>query len=156
MSEALQLVDADAHVNPPATFWDDYLPRKFAGRGPKIEAGAPGEPHDWVVFEGSRKPLNILSSVVKQGRDFRPTGRQSDLQAGTWEPSARLEDMARDGVARAVLFGGGPLGTSDNDLYLASFQAYNHWLADFCSYDPKRLVARPTCRCRTSTNRSLC
>jgi predicted TIM-barrel fold metal-dependent hydrolase len=140
MSAAMQLVDADAHVNPPATFWDDYLPAKFAGRGPRIEEGAPNETHDWVVFEGSRKPLNLLSTVVGQGRSFKPVGRRSDVKAGSFEPAARLGDMDQDGVNTAVLFGGGPLGTADNDLYLASFEAYNRWLADFCKYDPRRLV----------------
>ena len=140
MTSVPQLVDADAHVNPPATFWDDYLPKRFAGRGPKIEEGQPDEVHDWVVFEGTRKPLNIMSSTVKLGRDFRPNGRRSDVQDGSWQPAARLEDMVRDGVSRAMLFGGGPLGTADNDLYVASFDAYNRWLADFCSYDRKRLI----------------
>jgi predicted TIM-barrel fold metal-dependent hydrolase len=138
--QAYELIDADAHVNPPPTFWDDYLPKAFADRGPRIEEGSADEGHDWVVFEGSRKPLNILSSVTGQGRNFRPVGRRSDIQAGSWEPAARLEAMSRDGVARAVLFGGGPLGTADNDLYLASFGAYNGWLADFCHHDPKHLV----------------
>lgn len=140
MSEATRLIDADAHVNPPPTFWDDYLPGNLAGRGPQIEEGTPDEGHDWVVFEGSRKPLNILSSVVKQGRSFRPNGRRSDIQAGSWEPAARLSDMTQDGVDTAVLFGGGPLGTADNDLYIASFTAYNRWLADFCSHAPDRLI----------------
>jgi len=139
-SPAGQLIDADAHVNPPATFWDDYLPAAFSGRGPRIEEGAADEDHDWVVFEGSRKPLNLLSNVVAQGRSFRPTGRHSDIQAGSWEPAARIADMSRDGVSRAALFGGGPLGSADNDLYLASFGAYNHWLADFCHYDQDRLI----------------
>lgn len=140
MGQTLQLVDADAHVNPPATFWDDYLPAKFAGRGPRIEEGAPNETHDWVVFEGSRKPLNLLSSTVGMGRNFKPVGRRADVLVGNFEPAARLEDMAKDGVDTAVLFGGGPLGTADNDLYIASFEAYNHWLADFCQYDAKRLI----------------
>jgi predicted TIM-barrel fold metal-dependent hydrolase len=140
MAQTHQLVDADAHVNPPATFWDDYLPAKFSGRGPRIEEGAPSESHDWVVFEGSRRPLNLLSSVVGQGRNFKPVGRRADVRAGSFEPAARLEDMGKDGVDIAVLFGGGPLGTADNDLYIASFEAYNRWLADFCKYDPKRLV----------------
>jgi predicted TIM-barrel fold metal-dependent hydrolase len=139
-SQPLELVDADAHVNPPATFWDDYLPAAFAGRGPRIEEGTPDEDHDWVVFEGVRKPLNIMSSVTGQGRAFRPTGRRADIQSGSWEPAARLDDMARDGVSRAALFGGGPLGTRDNDLYVASFGAYNRWLADFCHHAPGRLV----------------
>ena len=139
-AQPLELVDADAHVNPPPTFWDDYLPAAFAGRGPQIEEGGPDEEHDWVVFEGTRKPLNVLSSVVGQGHSFRPVGRRSDVQSGSWEPSARLKDMARDGVSRAVLFGGGPLGARDNDLYIASFGAYNRWLADFCSHAPGRLI----------------
>lgn len=140
MSNVTRLIDADAHVNPPPTFWDDYLPAGFAGRGPQIEDAGPGDAHDWVVFEGSRKPLNILSSVVKQGANFRPNGRKSDIQAGSWEPSARLADMASDGIDTAVLFGGGPLGTTDNELYIASFTAYNRWLADFCAHAPDRLV----------------
>jgi predicted TIM-barrel fold metal-dependent hydrolase len=140
MGQTLQLVDADAHVNPPATFWDEYLPAKFAGRGPRIEEGAPDETHDWVVFEGSRKPLNLMTSTVGMGRNFKPVGRRSDVLVGNFEPAARLGDMEKDGVDTAVLFGGGPLGTTDNDLYLASFEAYNRWLADFCKYDPKRLV----------------
>lgn len=139
-SQAIELIDADAHVNPPPTFWEDYLPKSLADLGPKIEEGTAQEDHDWVVFEGTRKPLNVMSSVVAQGRNFRPNGRRADVQAGSWEPTARLVDMERDGVSRAVMFGGGPLGTANNDLYIASFAAYNHWLADFCSHDPKRLI----------------
>jgi predicted TIM-barrel fold metal-dependent hydrolase len=140
MGQPVQLVDADAHVNPAPGFWEEYLPRKFAGRGPKFEAGGPDDKHDWLVFEGQRKPINLLSAVSGQGSKFKPTGKAEQVRAGNWEPAARLEDMDRDGVQTAVMYGGGPLGTADNDLYLASFEAYNHWLADFCSYDPKRLV----------------
>lgn len=136
----MQLIDADAHVNPAPTFWDEYLPKQFAGRGPKWEPGSSEDDHDWLVFEGTRKPLNLQSAVSGQGRKFRPTGRADLLRAGNWEPAARLADMDQDGVTTAVMFGGGPLGTSDNELYLASFDAYNRWLADFCAYDPKRLV----------------
>lgn len=134
------LVDADAHVNPAPTFWDEYLPKKFAGRGPKWEPGGPDDKHDWMVFEGVRKPLNLQSATSGQGRQFRPTGKQELLRAGNWEPAARLADMDQDGVETAILYGGGPLGTADNELYLASFDAYNRWLADFCAYAPKRLA----------------
>ena len=39
-----------------------------------------------------------------------------------------------------MLFGGGPLGTANNELYKASFDAYNRWLADFCAHAPKRFA----------------
>ena len=48
--------------------------------------------------------------------------------------------MDTDGIDAAVLFGGGPLGTMNSELYIASFEAYNTWLWDFCAADRKRLV----------------
>lgn len=134
------LIDADAHVSTPPMFWKDYLPKGLAEKAPRIEEGKPDETHDWLVFEGKRTPLNVQNSTVAQGRKFRPTGRQSDISHGTWEPAARLKDMDADSVETAVLYGGGPLGTADNELFLASFEAYNHWLADFCAHAPKRLA----------------
>lgn len=136
----MELIDADSHVNPAPTFWDDYLPKKFAGRGPKFVPGGPDDQNDWMEFEGRRKPINFLSAVSGQGKKFRPNGKLDLLRAGNWQPASRLEDMDKDGVSTAVMYGGGPLGTADNELYLASFDAYNRWLADFCSYDPQRLV----------------
>lgn len=59
----MQLVDADAHVNPIPTFWDDYLPKKFAGRGPKFVAGGPDDKTDYMEFEGTRRPINVQSAT---------------------------------------------------------------------------------------------
>lgn len=137
---AYPLIDADAHVNPPPTFWRDYLPKDLASLSPAVEPGGPNDSHDWVVFEGSRKPLNVLSSVAGRAKEFKAEGRESDIRKGSWEPAARLVDMDADGVTTAVMFGGGPLGTANNDLYIASFDAYNRWLADFCAYDRKRFA----------------
>jgi predicted TIM-barrel fold metal-dependent hydrolase len=140
MNTSKMVIDADAHVNPPPVFWDEYLPSKFRGRGPQIEVGSASEGHDWVVFEGARKPLSVLASVAGQGSNHKILGRLAELDVGGYEPRRRLNDMETDGVDTAVLFGGGPLGSADNELFLESFQAYNRWLADFCSYDKKRLV----------------
>jgi predicted TIM-barrel fold metal-dependent hydrolase len=137
MTAMMDVIDADTHVNPPATFWDDYLPSKLKGKGPQIE---PGEPHDWVVFEGTRKPLVVAQSVAGQGREHKMMGRVTDMVQGSWDPASRLKDMAADGIPRAVLFGGGPLGTADAELFIESFSAYNRWLADYCSYDRKALI----------------
>ena len=44
----------------------------------------------------------------------------SEMRAA-WKPEQRLGDMDLDGVEAAVLFGGGPLGSSNSELYIASF-----------------------------------
>ena len=132
------IVDADAHVNPSHDMWVDYLPEHLREFAPKIEHG---EDCDYVVFEGRRRKVNLIAAQAgRKGKDFKMHGRVSEARTGGWMPKARLEDMDTDGIDTAVLFGGGPLGTSNQELYKASFAAYNNWLADFCATDPKRLV----------------
>ena len=133
----LNLVDADAHVDPPYDMWHEYLPPDLRGLGPQIEEG---EEHDWIVFEGKRRPLRMINNQAgRKGKDFKMFGKKSEMRAA-WLPEQRLTDMDTDGIEAAVMFGGGPLGTSNSELYIASFEAYNRWLWDFCATDRKRLV----------------
>ncbi|KMS51647.1 hydrolase [Novosphingobium barchaimii LL02] len=138
MTRANPIVDADAHVNPSHDMWADYLSEPFREMAPQIEHG---EDCDYIVFEGRRRKLNLISAQAgRDGKDFKMHGRAADARAGGWMPKARLDDMDSDGIDTAVLFGGGPLGTTNNELFLASFEAYNRWLADFCAYAPSRFA----------------
>jgi predicted TIM-barrel fold metal-dependent hydrolase len=132
-----RLVDADAHLDPPYEMWRQYLPSHLRELAPYIEEG---ETHDWICFEGERRPLRMISNQAgRAGKDFKMVGKRSEQRA-VWLPEQRLADMDTDGVVAAVLFGGGPLGTRNSELYIASFEAYNRWLSDFCATDRKRLV----------------
>jgi predicted TIM-barrel fold metal-dependent hydrolase len=131
------IVDADAHIDPPYEMWKDYLPAALADKGPYIEHG---DEHDWIVFEGKKRPVMMISNQAgRKGEDFKMVGRREEMRP-VWLPQTRLEDMTTDGMDAAVLFGGGPLGTADNELYTASFDAYNRWVWDFAGADRKRLV----------------
>ena len=132
-----RIVDADAHIDPPHTFWKDYLPARLSALAPTIEEG---DEHDWVLFEGRRRPMVLLNNQAgREGKDFKVKGKLSDLQEVS-RTTTRLAAMDEDGIEAAVLFGGGPLGTMNSDLYIESYRAYNRWLADFCSAAPKRLT----------------
>lgn len=132
-----RIVDADAHIDPPYEMWKDYLPASLADRAPRIEHG---DEHDWIVFEGNKRPVYMLSNLAgKDGKEYKMKGRRAEMRP-VWLPETRLEDMDTDGMDAAVLFGGGPLGTADAELYTASFDAYNRWVWDFCSAERKRLV----------------
>jgi predicted TIM-barrel fold metal-dependent hydrolase len=132
-----RIVDADAHVNPPPTFWSDYLPKHLRELAPQLEHG---EDADYIVFEGKRKKLNLLSDQAgRKGEDFKMSGRLSDMRGGGWLPDERLKDMDKDGMDAAILFGGGPLGTANSELFIESYRAYNRWLSEFCAYDRGRL-----------------
>ena len=133
----LRVIDADAHLDPPYEMWKDYLPAGLRDLGPKIVAG---DEHDWIEFEGARRPFTMINNQAgRDGKNFKMKGRLSDVRPG-WLPEVRLGDMDTDGIDAAVMFGGGPLGTRNTELYIASFEAYNRWLADFCKTDSRRLV----------------
>jgi len=131
------IVDADAHMDPPYDMWKDYLPSHLKDRAPVIEHG---EENDWIVFEGNRRPVMMINNQAgRQGKDFKMVGRLSDLRS-TWDAKTRLADMDADGMTASILFGGGPLGSFDNELYIASYEAYSRWVKDFCSVAPNRLI----------------
>lgn len=134
---AHRIVDADAHIDPPYEMWQEYLPAHLRALAPYIEEG---EEHDWIVFEGNKRPVKMINNQAgKAGKEYKMFGKRSE-QRPVWRPEVRLEDMDTDGIDAAVLFGGGPLGTSNPELYIASFDAYNRWLWDFCGEDRNRLV----------------
>ena len=131
------LIDADAHIDPPADMWKDYLPSHLKDRAPAIEHG---DDADYIVFEGNRRPVIMINNQAgREGKNFKIKGRLAE-QRKVWDPATRLADMDTDGIETAILFGGGPLPTFDNDLYIASYEAYSRWVMDFCSAAPKRLV----------------
>jgi predicted TIM-barrel fold metal-dependent hydrolase len=130
-------VDADAHIDPPYEFWADYLPAHLRELAPRIEEE---DDCDYVVFEGKRRPVLMINNQAgRDAKDYKMKGKISE-QRDARSPSKRLADMDLDGIDSAVLFGGGPLGTMNSELYIASFEAYNRWLSDFCAADRRRLI----------------
>jgi predicted TIM-barrel fold metal-dependent hydrolase len=132
-----RLVDADAHIDPPYEFWKDYLPAHLREFAPRIEEE---DDCDYIVFEGKRRPVLMINNQAgRDAKNYKMKGKISE-QRDARSPAKRLADMDLDGIQAAVLFGGGPLGTMNSELYIASFEAYNRWLWDFCGSDRKRLV----------------
>jgi predicted TIM-barrel fold metal-dependent hydrolase len=132
-----QIVDADAHIDPPHDMWKDYLPNDLKALAPVIDHAEDG---DYIVFEGNRRPFMMINNQAgRTGKDFKMKGRLAD-QRKVWDPATRIADMDTDGMDVAILFGGGPLGSFNNDLYIASYEAYSRWVMDFCSVAPNRLI----------------
>ena len=69
--------------------------------------------------------------------------RFEDLHRGGWDPEARLADQDRDGVAAEVIYptvGMVLCNHRDFDYKKACFDAYNRWIAEYCSTHPERLL----------------
>jgi len=131
------IFDADAHIDPPYDMWKDYLPSSLKDKAPVIEYG---DEVDYILFEGDRKPVRMISNQAgREGKNFKMVGKLSE-QRNTYDPAKRLADMDLDGIDMALMFGGGPLGTFDNELYIASFEAYSNWVNDWAAAAPDRLL----------------
>ncbi|MET0239040.1 MAG: amidohydrolase family protein [Sphingobium sp.] len=132
-----RIVDADAHIDPPYDMWQSYLPAHLRPLAPIIEEG---DEVDYILFEGNRRPVRMINNQAgRTGKDYKMVGKLSEQRA-VWDPATRIADMDADGMDAAVLFGGGPLGTSNDELYMASYEAYQNWVMDFASIDKRRLV----------------
>ena len=129
-------VSADSHVVEPFDLWTERIDRAFLDRAPHVEARDDGV--NCFYMEGRRpQPIRPL------GTPFAMWGKQEEEgRRGGWDPAARIEDMAIDGILAEVLYPSMALvifGMEDPALQAACFRAYNNWLADFCAGSPKRL-----------------
>jgi predicted TIM-barrel fold metal-dependent hydrolase len=133
------VVDADVHVTPPPQMWKEYLSPQFRDQAPTVETEGDV---DYIVFEDQRRQVHLMQSQAGRKTDeYKNVGKFSDMRLGGWQAEKRIEDMDRDGMDKAVLFGGGPLQTGNLDLFFDSFDAFNRWQSDFCAHDPKRLFS---------------
>jgi uncharacterized protein len=144
-----KLISADSHVNPRTEMWAEYLAPEFRAVAPRVERT---DEADFEVFEGKRKPIASLSSVGgRRPEEYTSAIRRFDeVRPGGWDPAERLKDQDIDGVQAEVLFGAvgdAPLASADPRLTRASFTAYNHWLSDFCSENPARLIGLAVIPC---------
>lgn len=95
------------------------------------------------------EPLDLWQTrLPERFRDqaIQPRGEYGSgfyARAGGYEPEARLEDMARDGIAAEVLY-----PTFGKDMYArdkapelaeACARVYNDWMIEFCRHAPDRL-----------------
>ena len=138
--------DADAHVIEPPWIWTDYAPRALHDRVPHLERRGESE---WLVCDGEDLfAIGRLGGLARGERALRVTDAALD---GSWDASIvpgayrvpeRLEAMATDGVARALLY---PtvamtlLSIADVELRRVLLAAYNRWIADLCAEQPDRL-----------------
>src|SRR5437588_2718649 len=145
-SSGLTVVDGDGHVvEPPdlwqsrmdASRWGDWIPRVDPGDGTLYVGGE--------VRGGGPETLERVSALsgiplaeVQAG--FEQTAASLSRRGG-FDPTARLEDMARDGLDAAVIYPTSglffapldPIAAVRNPEFALDCQrAYNDWLAEYC------------------------
>lgn len=138
-----RLISADGHLNEPRDVWTSRVASKYVDSVPKVESLEQGDawvmpgldyaiPFGWGATAG-RHPSNLLQWC-----------RYEDINPGSYDPKARVEEMAEDGVDAELLFGSNypsayVSNCADEDLHHEMVRAYNDFMSEFCSFAPERL-----------------
>jgi predicted TIM-barrel fold metal-dependent hydrolase len=142
----LRMISADSHVVEPADLWTKRIDARFKDRAPRVVSKSGDLEGDLFVCE-ELPPIPVASLAVAGVDEGEYPEKMfagyENVPRGGWDPAARLEDQDTDGVDAEVLYtsiGMAMYGLEDGELRAAIFRAYNDWVADFCSYEPKRFA----------------
>jgi predicted TIM-barrel fold metal-dependent hydrolase len=136
-----RIVSADSHMLEPPDLWTTRLEKKFRDQAPHVEDNEKGS---YFVAPGLKpSPVSLGFGAGRSGQELKEHFKKGFKAAppGGWDPVARVKDQDIDGVMAEVLYTtyGMPLfNLPDPELQRACFKAYNDWLAEFCSHNPKR------------------
>jgi predicted TIM-barrel fold metal-dependent hydrolase len=142
-----RIVDADGHVLEHPTAMVKYIDAKYRDRCWHFETDAAGT--EWLHFDGRKRLGNGMSlagaggmTLAERERALKGEYRYTEIRSGAFDPAARLRELGVDDIEQAVVYPTNFLGISsltDHDFAEAQARAYNRWVAEYCSYSPKRL-----------------
>src|SRR5262245_31267136 len=143
---AYRIISGDSHFVEPPDMWAERIDKKFHDRAPHTVRGHGGQEGEFFVCEnispvpvagffGSGKSAEELPAHRKRGFEVAPKS--------VWDPAERLKEQDADGVSAEALYtsmGMLLFGLDDAELRAACFHAFNDWAAEYCSYNPQRLI----------------
>ena len=141
------IVSADSHVVEPADLWVTRMDKRFRDRAPQVKADPQNGGLASLFIEGGRPfPISAFGASGRSGeelKNFERTAGYEQVHRGAYDPTERISAQEEDGVEAEVLYTslGMPMfGLRDAELQRECFRAYNDWLAEYCSHNPKRLI----------------
>jgi predicted TIM-barrel fold metal-dependent hydrolase len=142
----LRVISSDSHVMEPADLWATRLDARYRDQAPCVVANDDGPGFSFVAPGLGRQPVAGAFAAGKSGDDYKEhleNAGYDSAHPGGWDPAARLEAQATDGVEAEVLYttlGMRLYPIKDADLQRHCFAAFNDWLVEYSSYAPTRLL----------------
>ncbi|MHB8328092.1 MAG: amidohydrolase family protein [Acidimicrobiales bacterium] len=134
------VVDADGHVIEPADLWDRYLDPTFLGVRPTCDPDSTS-----IEVLGHKMPRSYGSSDYRKHLTEMWDEKYAVPKARGYDAQSHIDSMDKEGIDVMVLFPSrglyaAAIGDMDGRIAAAMCSAYNRWLADFCAFNPERLV----------------
>jgi len=140
------IISADSHIMEPPDTYSARIDRKYKETAPHVIWDE--KRGDTYVVEGMKEtvPMGLIAAAGKSAEELAGAASHAkfdELHRGSWDPQARIADQDRDGVAAEVIYPSVGMilcNHPDPDYKKACFDAYNLWIADYCSPNPARLL----------------
>src|SRR4051794_3703241 len=142
-------VDADGHILEPPDLWETYLEPKFRGRALRIVR----DDRDLELLEIGGRPSamsrrGFVSTLGAMGAPDIAAMRNDPARTyvdeapfGSMDPAERCEVLDAEGIDAVVLYTTVGLlweaELDDVELSQAYTRAYNRWICEFCSDNPR-------------------
>jgi uncharacterized protein len=148
LADKIKVIDTDTHIVEPYDLWTSRISvAKWGDKVPQVRHVAE-EKEDFWFFNGER--LGPAAGTSMAGwHEYAPKHPKTWNEVNPFASDAneRLKRMDEYGIWAQVLypnvagFGAGQyLGLEDPELMLLCVQAYNDWIAEWASADPRRLL----------------
>jgi predicted TIM-barrel fold metal-dependent hydrolase len=142
------VIDTDTHITEPGDLWTSRLPAKFKDVAPHIVRDPETGAETWKIGDADGFLPVGFTATAGWNEPFPAAPKNMDeVQKAAYDATARLEYMDRVGIWAMALYpnvgGFGSqafLGLKDPELMLACVRAYNDFLIDWISPDPRRFI----------------
>jgi uncharacterized protein len=145
--QSFKVLDSDIHIIEPPDLWQRYIDPEFRDRAPHgltedmgdLRLAHDGKPWGRVAGDASGSRRREGHSYAYNQERWRPFKERG------WSSKVQLEAMDTEGIDVAVVYPSRGLfalsvPNMDPPFAAAMARAYNNWLKDFCSEDPRRLI----------------
>jgi predicted TIM-barrel fold metal-dependent hydrolase len=144
MSFDFPVISADSHITEPPDCYTAHIDPAFRDRAPHMVTDEVRG--DVFVVPGMGRPIamGLVAAAGKPAEELSIAGvKFEDIHRSGWDSTYRLADQDRDGVSAEIIYptvGMMICNHDDVDFKKACFDAYNRWIADYCSEAPDRLL----------------
>jgi uncharacterized protein len=145
--ERYAVADVDSHIIEPADLWTSRVSAKWGDLVPHVRFHERRQEDIWYI--GDRKLYGVGAFAQAGWPEFPPSHpkRLADAIPAALDPRERLAYMDWVGVYYQVMYcnilgfhSHVFLNEMPHELATECVRAYNDWLSEFCSADPRRLI----------------
>jgi predicted TIM-barrel fold metal-dependent hydrolase len=143
----LAIIDVDSHVTEPPDLWTSRMSDKWGDKVPHVRWDEDAQEERWFI--GDARLSGVGASACAGWPEPFPNypPKLADTDPAAWDAEHRLRRLDELGVMTQVLYpnvlgvhSASIIAQKDAEFMLDCVRAYNDFITEFSSVDPKRLV----------------